>query len=86
MNICDSLFLMNNIPIPIFKNSSAAIYLEFVPYSVWKNGRINALTYKPIGATSHEKKCSFSINMGHDKEALSRLLDEIAVHLRDCFG
>lgn len=83
MNICDSLFFLSSIP--LFKNSSAAINIEFIPFSVWKNGRINAMNYKPMVLLSPTNKCSFTISMGNDKEKITELIREIGVAIRDCF-
>lgn len=79
MNIAESMLNLHFFGMP-----QCSICVEFIPYSVWKNGRIDPLEYKPIAANSPTGKEHFTLKMGSDKERLSEIIEIVKV-IRDCF-
>ena len=74
IHLADSWFNLNYNNI---LNKNIYIYVALIPYSDWKNGRINPLEYKPIAFQSSNKKEKFIIKIGHDRQRISELITEI---------
>lgn len=82
MDICESLMPLL---IPNIFETPYYINIELIPYSIWKDGRINPLTYQPMSRKNGVKQMRFTMKMGSDLERIKEFVDTFTKLIKDCY-